>query len=186
MRLPVLVFTFLGLLAVDHDNCWAQISVGGHGGYNLDAFSENGPDEGAIFLGGQGRFHLSGMPVVLNPGFDYYLEGINDVAVFQFNGDVLFPFGVDNRVFTPYAGVGIAVTRVSFKPDEVILGNLLESEETDVGLNVVGGAEFGSGSARPFVQARITLGKHLAFVNEDGDSGPGYALLAGILFRIGT
>lgn len=88
-----------------------------------------------------------------------------------------------NAVFTPYAGLGLGVTHVSFDPDAPL--NLLEDEETDYGLNVIGGAAFGAGPVRPFAQARITLGDHMAFLNEDDEGGAGYALMGGLLFRLG-
>lgn len=164
----------------------AQFSLGVQGGYNLDAFTEQGAEEGTYFLGGQARLGLVGLPIILNPNADYFFNDLDDTNVLQFNADVLVPLGPKNAVFTPYAGLGLGVTRVSFDPDTPILGNLLESSETDFGVNLIGGATFGLGPVRPFAQACVTFGDHMAFLNEDGEGGPGYALMGGLLFHIGS
>lgn len=163
----------------------AQFSIGARGSYNMDAFTENGAEEGAYSLGAEARLGLAGLPVVINPGFDYYFNQIENANVTQFDANVLVPFGTDNAVFNPYAGLGLGVTRVAFDSDTPVLGNLVEETEMDYGLNVIGGATFGAGAIQPFAQARITFGEHLAFLNEDGEGGPGYALMAGLLFRLG-
>jgi len=181
------LFTFITALVlfagVQHAH--AQFSIGVQGGYNLDAFTDEGVEEGTYFVGGQARLGLAGVPIIINPNADYYFNQIDDATVLQFNADVLVPFGPANAVFTPYAGLGLGVTQVSFDPDTPILGNLLESSETDYGVNLIGGATFGSGPIRPFGQARVTFGDHLAFLNEDGEGGAGYALMGGLLFHIG-
>lgn len=163
----------------------AQFRLGAQGGYNLDAFNDNGVEEGVLFLGGQAQFGLGSIPLILSPSVDYFFNGIDDVTVFQFNADALLTFGVDNTVFTPYAGAGLAVTRVSLDADVPLLGDLISGEETNYGLNLIGGAMFGEGPVQPFIQARITLGDHLAYINDDGEKGPGYALMAGLLFTVG-
>lgn len=163
----------------------AQFRLGIQGGYNLDAFTEDGVEEGAFQLGGQAQFGLANLPLVINPSVDYFFNGIDDVNVLQFNVDALFTFGVDNTLFTPYAGAGLGITRVALKADIPLLGNLVEAEETNYGLNVLGGAIFGEGPVQPYVQARVTIGDHLAFINENGEKGAGYALIAGLLFKVG-
>lgn len=179
------LLTLLFFLVLGAGETSAQTSLGVQGGYNLDAFTNDGAEEGTYHLGAQARFGLTGIPVIINPSIDYFFNHIDNANVWQFNADVIAPLGVNNAVFTPYAGLGLGVTRVSFQPDTPLLGNLLEHEETDLGLNVIGGATFGTGPVRPFAQARITFGNHMAFVNEDGQPGPGYALMGGVLFRLG-
>jgi hypothetical protein len=82
------------------------------------------------------------------------VEGTSvDQSVFTIDLNALYEFGVDNEVFTPYAGGGIGITRVSI--DE----NLpFREDETDVGLNVVGGARFPLESVEPFVQLNALVG----------------------------
>lgn len=164
-----------------------QIRLGPRVGYNLDAFTDSGAEEGAFTLGGEVRFPLRGIPIILNPGADYYFNGLDDTNVWQFDANVLYPISHENMVFTPYVGAGLAMTRVSFDPDTGLLGRLIgEDNETDFGLNLLGGATFGFGTLRPFAQAQITLGDHLAFMNRNGDGGPGYALIGGVLVTIGS
>lgn len=165
-----------------------QIQLGVRGGYNLDAFSDSGAEDGAFTLGGEARLGLNGLPIVLNPGADYYFNGIDNTTVWQFDANVLYPISHNNMTFTPYVGAGLGVTRVSFDPDTGLFGRLIndKSSESDIGLNVLGGATFGFGAIRPFAEAQITMGDHLAFMNRNGDGGPGYALIGGILFKIGT
>ena len=163
----------------------AQFSIGAYTGYNLDAPSEDGFEEGALVVGGQARFQLPGVPLILNPAAEYVATGIENASVWQFDANVLYPFGVSNAVFTPYAGLGLGVTRVSFDEDASVLALNRLGDETDYGLNIIGGATFGMGPIQPFAQARITLGEHTAFLNEDGEGGPGYALTGGVLFKLG-
>ncbi len=163
----------------------AQLSLGVEGGYNLDTFSDKGIADGSYLLGGQARFGLEGLPIIINPNGNYYFASLDGVDVFQLNADILFPFGVENTTFTPYVGAGFGMTRVNYDSDLPLVGDMLDSKETDFGANLIGGATFGNGPVHPFVQARVTLGNHLAFLNEDGSGGPGYMVTGGLLFNVG-
>ncbi|MEZ4699318.1 MAG: hypothetical protein R2834_03225 [Rhodothermales bacterium] len=176
------------VLAFTPQDARAQFSLGFQGGYNVDTFSDEGVGTGAYYLGGQAQFGLSNNRIVLTPSVNYYFTGINDVNALQMNADVLFPFSAGargNAVFTPYAGLGLGITRVMLNVDTPLLGNVIEADRTDYGLNLIGGASFGAGPISPFVQARVTFGDHLAFANDDGEGGPGYMFSAGLLFRVG-
>lgn len=177
------LFALLFVLTLGVQEASAQFSLGVRGGYNLDAFTEDGLEEGAFALGGEARFGLGTLPVILNPGAEYTFTGVDDMTVLQFDANVLYPFGFDNSTFTPYVGAGLGVTRVSSNADLGLIE--IEDSETDYGLNIIGGASFGFGSIQPFAQARITLGEHLAYLNEDGEGGTGYAVQAGLLFNLG-
>ena len=161
----------------------AQFGIGIRGGYNLDAFTDEGFEKGAFALGGEARFGLGALPIILNPGAEYTFTGLDDATVLQLDANVLYPFGFNNSTFTPYVGAGLGITRVS---TDANLGPIqIEDSETDFGVNIIGGASFGFGTIQPFAQARITLGEHLAYLNEDGEGGAGYALQAGLLFNLG-
>lgn len=185
IRILLLLLTIGLVRAMPADG---QISLGARAGYNLDAFSDSGAKEGAFTIGGEARLGLQGLPIVLNPGVDFYLNGVDNTGVMQFDANVLYPISHNNVNFTPYVGAGLAVTRVTFDPNTGLIGNLFgdQTSETDIGANVLGGATFGLGAIRPFVQARITMGDHLAFMNRNGDGGPGYSLMGGLLFTIGS
>ena len=162
----------------------AQVKVGAHTGYNLDAPSEDGVAEGAFVLGGEARFRVGSLPVELNPSASYHLTGLENTSLWQFDANVLYPFGTANAVFTPYAGLGLGVTRISSETNLPVLGEV-SRDETDYGLNLIGGATFGSGAIQPFAQAKVTFGNHAAYPNDDGEGGAGYALTGGVLFRLG-
>lgn len=183
MKKLVSLFALLFVLTLGVQEASAQFSLGVRGGYNLDAFNDNGLEEGAYTLGGEARFRLGSLPLIINPGAEYTFTSLDGVSAMQFDANVLYPFGIDNSVFTPYVGAGLGVTRVSTDTDLGLFQ--IEDSQTDLGLNIIGGAAFGFGAIRPFAQARITLGEHLAYINEDGEGGAGYALQAGILFNLG-
>ena len=161
----------------------AQIELGPRVGYEIDQFD-------ALTLGGDVRVSTAALPVQINGTVDYFF--LDDVSQDFGNGDSfeasqrllkfavngLFEFGIDNQYFTPYAGPGLSVTRYSLSSDADIDGQNVDFDddsETDVGLNAVGGAEFGLGGLRPFVQAEFVL---------LGDAEP-VQLTAGLLFNVG-
>lgn len=185
MKYGIALFALALCLALGTQQAHAQFSLGAHAGYNLDVISEDGAEEGAAFVGGEARFGLGQYPVVINPSASYFLTGLENTSTLEFDLNALYEFGYNNTSFTPYAGVGLGVTRVAFDSDIPLVGNNFEDSETDYGLNLIGGARFGFGQIQPFVQARITFGEHLSFVNDDGQGGSGYALMGGVLFRLG-
>lgn len=112
-----------------------------------------------LFLGVAVQFDLPvGAPIALavRPGAEYFFVG-SGVTLMQFNGDVVAtlmpaaPVGV-------FAGAGLAIRHVSIDG--------VDASSTDLGLNLFGGAEFGTGFLVPFVQARLTVadGSAVAFM----------------------
>lgn len=121
------------------------------GGYNFDAE--------AAMVGAGARIPLSSYPITFAPHVDYHF--IEDVTFLQGNFDGLYHFrgGVS---FTPYAGAGLAIGYATADGDS----------ETDAGLNLVFGAEFGSRTRlTPYVQARATI-----------SDGTGVGVTAGVIF----
>lgn len=145
----------VGLLVPEPADAQTTVKLGPRLGIPVGDVEDIG---GNLFLGVDARFQTDALPVVLNPSIDFYLmdevEGTSvDQSVFTIDLNALYEFGVDNEVFTPYAGGGIGITRVS--TDE----NLpFREDETDVGLNVVGGARFPLESVEPFVQLNALVG----------------------------
>lgn len=178
------LFVLLLLVSAGAPDAQAQLRLGAHTGYNLDAPNDDGVEEGAFLVGGQARFQVARLPVVLNPSATYHLTGLDNTSLWQFDANVLYPFGTQNAVFTPYAGLGLAVSRISTEADVPLVGEI-ETDQTDYGLNVLGGITFGNGLVQPFAQAKITLGNHAAYPNEDAAEGSAYALTGGFLFRLG-
>jgi opacity protein-like surface antigen len=170
-----LVLFVLPLLAAPQARGQAQIEFGPRVGYEIDQFD-------ALTLGGDVRVSTAALPVKINGTVDYFFldddsfEASQRLLKFAVNG--LFEFGIDNQYFTPYAGPGLSVTRYSLNSDADIDGpnvDFDDGSETDVGINAVGGAEFGLGGLRPFVQAEFVL---------LGDAEP-VQLTAGLLFTVG-
>lgn len=124
---------------------------------------------GNFFLGADARIDSEALPVLVNPSFDYYLlddRTINgqDVgqSIIAVDINALYEFGIDNQAFAPYAGGGLAITRSSVDEQTFNTGfgsvTVGGGSNTEVGLNLVGGARFPLGSVDPFVQLNATLG----------------------------
>lgn len=112
-------------------------------------------DGSSVFFGAEARVDSEALPVVANGSFDYYLTESDNVSYIAVDLNALYEFGVDNQAFTPYAGGGLAITRVSFDSDSEFVES---SSDTEIGLNLAGGARFPLGSIEPFVQLNATLG----------------------------
>lgn len=144
----------LGLLfGAEQAKAQAQIQLGPRVGYDID-------DLESLSVGADVRISTLALPVQINPTFDYFFmdDAENDLGDdvgrqgLQFTANALYTFGVSNRVFTPYAGPGVSYTRLSYD------GDFDADDVSDVGLNLVGGAEFGVGPLRAFGQAEFVVG----------------------------
>jgi hypothetical protein len=116
-------------------------------------------DATSLYIGADVRIHSENLPVVPNASFDYYFTDVDELSIFTVDLNALYEFGVDNEAFTPYAGGGLAITRTSF--DAASGGFAISSDDTEVGLNLVGGARFPLGNIEPFAQLNATLGGDL-------------------------
>ena len=148
MKIRVIAAVALALAVTFPVQGHAQWSLKTHGGYDLDAEE---------FLIGAGvEFSIpgaaiSGVPLTFAPAFDYY-PGLDGASFFVMDFDAHYPFPA--KGMTPYVGGGMYVSRVSV--DFPTFGRV---SDTDVGLNLKGGATFGTSSqVRPFTEARIRVG----------------------------
>lgn len=124
-------------LAYGADSANAQNSVGVNVGYNLDA------DE--LFLGGQLRLAPASLPVIINPSLEtYFVDG----TWLRIDVNALYPFGVQNTTFTPYAGGGLGLNYINPENGD---------SDTDALLNFVFGATFGFSRIQPFAEARVDI-----------------------------
>ena len=127
----------------------AQIEIGPRLGFDLTGDVEE------FFIGVDARLDLPALPVVLNGAFDIYLVDEN-FDFWQLSFNALYEFGIANVAFSPYVGLGLGLSRTSLDLD---LGDFgIDASDTDIGLNLIGGATFGFGSLKPFAQAQITFG----------------------------
>jgi opacity protein-like surface antigen len=116
---------------------------------------------GDFGIGADVRFNAGDLPVQFNTAFDYYFTDDSNILgqevgvnVFTLDFNAVYMFGIENQVFTPYAGGGLGLAFVS--PEDV---QGVDTEgDTELGLNIVGGAEFPLESVTPFVQLQLTIG----------------------------
>lgn len=146
-KLGLLTLLALFLTAAPAAQAQTTFEIGPRVGYEIDDLEE-------LFIGADVRIMVAGLPVVINPTFDYYLVDVG--SLLQLSGNALYTFGINNQVFTPYAGAGVGITRFSFD-DEDIPDNI-DTSTTEFGLNVIGGATFSLGNLKPFAQAQLTFG----------------------------
>lgn len=106
------------------------------------------------FIGVDARLTTS-LPVIINPVFDYYFAEEN-LTIWHIGVNALYEFGIDNEMFTPYAGGGLGITRWSVDVDTGF-GDF-DSSDSSVGLNGVAGARFAVGNVNLFGQAQLTFG----------------------------
>lgn len=143
----------------------AQWNLGVHGGYDVDVEE--------FLLGMSVDFRIPGAaiqatPLTFSPGFEYY-PGVDGATFFVVNLDAEYPFHA--RSVEPYVGGGLWIRRISV--DTGFLGN---ASDTDVGLNLAGGARFGSSQkVRPFAEGVFRLGNQSTLV-----------IRGGVSFQIGT
>lgn len=147
------------------------IKVGPRATVALNDISDFGGD---FAIGGDVRYDLSestGSPIQLSGAFDFYfvddrtvLAG-NEQSASAFTVDLngLYSFPTEGN-FSPYAGAGLGIVRTS-------VGS---ASDSDVGLNLTGGAELETESFRPFAQAQLSLG---------GDFTR-FGITAGVLFPL--
>lgn len=148
--------------------------IGPHLGVPVGEVSEVG---GNLFFGGEARVKTVALPVVINPSLDYYLMGDRPLgrrqvgqSLLRVDVNALYEFGGKEEVFTPYAGGGLGITRYSYDADP----RIAPSEDTEVGLNIVGGGRLQLGRVEPFAQLN-------AAVLDDWDR---LGLTTGILLRL--
>lgn len=147
------VLLFIGL-APAPVQAQANIQVGPRLGVPIGDLS-NGT---SLFLGAEGRVTSPALPVIPNVSFDYYLTDVDNFSLIAVDLNVLYEFGVNNQAFVPYAGGGLGILRSSSEATNPLTGETQSVSNSDVGLNLVGGARFSAGSVDPFVQLNATLG----------------------------
>lgn len=136
-------------------------AIGPHVGYNLDAPRDN------LFIGTMAHLNVESIPLILNPAIDFYL---GDGTFAELDANALFPFGVDNATFTPYAGGGLALGYYTFEDE----AEVIDESNTSIGFNAVAGVFADVASLRPFGEARVTIG--------DVNGGTSISLRGGLLF----
>ena len=165
MRTRVVSMVALAVILGLPAECRAQASVNPHVGYDVDIEE--------LLIGGSVQFGVPGAAIAgvalrFSPGLSYYIGGSGGRFLVA-DLDAQYPFTA--RSVQPYVGGGVFLRRVSVDVD--IVGSITD---TDVGLNLMGGAAFGSSSrVRPFVEGRLRVGSGLTLV-----------LLGGVRLMVGV
>lgn len=160
-----LLFASVFLLTPQQANAQVEVEVGPRVGIDLADASDIGGD---FFIGAEGRINSAAMPVTINPAIDYYFVDVDGYSLLNVDINALYEFGVDNQAFTPYAGGGLGVIRSSFDAGGI------SASDTEIGLNLLGGATFETGNLQPFVQAKINVGSNFTL----------FGLMGGLLFGL--
>ena len=149
------LFALVLTAALSAPRAEAQFSLIPYTGYNLE--------DGFGLLVGIGTefaapFAAGNLDLAIRPSAEYHFVDADGFNYFQVNGDVLARFSGSPSV-APYAGAGLAIAFLS-TDDVEIFGQTIEGQsDTEIGLNIFGGAEFPGllGFGTPFAQGRFTL-----------------------------
>lgn len=128
-------------------------------------------DGSNLAFGVDARIRSEDFPIQGNGSFDYYPVDEN-LTLFTFDVNLVYLFIGEDQSFTPYAGLGLGATRISSEAD--VVGIEFAESSTELGVNLVGGAEFHLGGITPFAQAQFTNG-------EDVDR---FGITGGLLFDL--
>ena len=109
-------------------------------------------------LGVDARIRSEDFPVQANGSLEYDPASDN-LTIFTFDANAVFMFDTEDQSITPYAGLGLGVIRVS--SDVPSAGPGFDANNTELGTNFVGGAEFEAGFVTPFAQAQFTNGNDI-------------------------
>jgi hypothetical protein len=150
------VCTVVLLTGVGTASAQTTFAIGPRIGYDFGTFEE-------LSIGTDVRIGIATLPILIAPALDYYF--VDEGSLLQIDINALFPFGIDNQMFTPYFGAGVGISRSSIE----------DFDATDTGLNILGGAVFGFGNIRPYAQLK-------AKVTGDWEV---LAIQGGLIFQLG-
>ena len=119
------------------------------------------------------QFRLVGSFLYFFPGESSdEIPGVDaDVEYWEANVNGRFRIATDDASLTPYVGAGLNIGRLTGSVDITGVGGTSESS-TELGLNLLGGVEFGRGPSRPFVEGRFEVGGGEQFVVSGGITIP--------------
>ena len=139
----------------------AQWRLGTHAGYDVDVKE--------LLIGVNAQFTISGaaiagVPLQFSPGFDFY-PGVGD-GVSYWIADVDAHYPIQAQGFNPFVGGGLYMSRAS-----VNAGTFGSFSDTNIGLNLIGGAEFGTHDViRPYAEGKFRVGSGATFILKGGVS----------------
>ncbi len=146
----------LFLIAAPTDAQAQNFKIGPQLTIDLGDVSDLGGDFG---IGGDVRLQLPSLPVDGQGSFTFFFAD-DPFTVFAIDVNALYPFEVEDQPFRPYVGAGLGFTRLSID-DDAFGGFGFGGSSTEVGINLLGGAEFPLDSFTPFAQAQFNLGSDI-------------------------
>jgi len=166
----------LALLVLAPSALSAQINLGGQLSF---------ADDYDIGLGARATFGLpTAVPLEIITTADYFFpDGVTgiDISYWEINANLVYMFSIPSSIVAPYAGGGLNFAHASVSTDLGALGidipgdyPSFEGSQSDLGLNLLGGAQFNLGSFTPFGELRLEL-----------NGGEQVVFSAGALFRLG-
>ena len=109
-----------------------------------------------VFFGLDVRLGIPSLPVAVNPTFDYYLTD-SGFDFYQLSVNALLNINAPGMpTISPYVGAGLGIARTSVDVDLGSFGSI-SGDDTDIGINLIGGGSIDAGSFHPFAQVQITL-----------------------------
>lgn len=122
----------------------AQVRFGGQANFADDTDFGIGPRVAADFQELGPRFQFVGT-------WDIYFPDDDDLDFWELNGNLMYRADLRaTDAVVPYGGAGLNIART----DRDVPGG--EVDDTDLGVNFLGGAEFPLASFTPFVELRVT------------------------------
>jgi hypothetical protein len=151
----------VALLIMVPDAAQAQIGLGGQ---------LNIADDADLGIGVRGTFPLpTTMPLEIIGSFDYFFPSTGvagiDVDYWELNANIVYVFPIPSTTVAPYAGTGLNYAHASVSVPEL---PGMSVSNSDVGLNILGGAKFKVGQVTPFGEFRVELGGGEEFVITGG------------------
>lgn len=166
----IAAFVLLSMIAAPM-NADAQVGFTIGPRLSLDVGDDIDPNSSTFAAGADVRVSSVALPFIINPTYDFYFldDDGGDVNFSTLNINALFPFGINNQVFTPYSGLGVGFAFTSAN----------DNTTTDTGINIVTGAQFDLLPLQPFVE----LGYSVYFTDGDNNLNA-FGIRGGLLFGL--
>jgi len=129
-----------------------QTLVGGHAGYDFESSELYFGPDAIIPL----PWMLNDAQLSLNPEFSWYLADCDGCSFWLISANVLYPF--EASFGSPYAGAGIGIATFSYDSGFFSKSGAVQgSSDTELGINIKAGLNFGENSGKPFAEAGLYI-----------------------------
>jgi hypothetical protein len=111
--------------------------------------------------------------VVINPTFDFYFTD-DPLTFWSLSANGLYMIETENPSLDPYVGAGLGIYRTSVDVDTGF--GSFGASSTDIGINLLAGAQFPLETVTPFAEAQFSP------VFTSGDTTTLFNIKGGVLF----